>query len=82
MSELEFEMPENPLSTGQDGTSQHPPLETEVVTSWKVACWGDESRGLGHPKVWMQISPDKGFVDCAYCDKRFVIDPGQAGDGH
>ena len=82
MSDVEFVPPENPLSTGQDGESQHPPLETETVHSLKVACAGDETRGLGHPKVWLQISPLVGYVDCGYCDKRFVIDPDHIVDDH
>ncbi|MFV0410202.1 MAG: zinc-finger domain-containing protein [Paracoccus sp. (in: a-proteobacteria)] len=82
MSEVEFELPENPLSTGQDAPDQHPPLESELVTHWKIACSGDEARGMGHPKVWMQISPFTGYVDCAYCDKRFIIDRDNAHDDH
>ena len=66
---------EDSLSTNQDPASEPlPPPVTEVVTSWKVSCQGDEALGLGHPLVWMAISPDVGFVDCGYCDKRFVID--------
>ena len=45
--------------------------EIEVVTSWKVACDGS-GPGLGHPRVWLQIPRDKGWVECGYCDKRFV----------
>ena len=82
MTDTEFVLPENPLSTGQDHPLAHPPLETVTVTSWKVSCWGDESCGLGHPKVWMLISPFTGYVDCAYCDKRFVLDPAHAHDDH
>ena len=74
MSELEFVPPENPLSTNQTGPDALPPPETEIVTRWKVCCQGDESRGLGHPRVWLLISPETGYVDCGYCDKRFVID--------
>ena len=60
----------------------HTAPETEVVTSWKVSCCGDEARGLGHPRVWLAVSRDTGFVDCNYCDKRFVIDRDHAHDGH
>lgn len=45
--------------------------ETEVVESWKVACDGS-GPGLGHPRVWLQIPHDRGWVECGYCDKRFV----------
>jgi uncharacterized Zn-finger protein len=27
---------------------------------------------LGHPRVWLEID-EKGYVDCGYCDKRFVL---------
>ncbi len=45
--------------------------ETEVTTQWRVACDGGGS-ATGHPRVWLQIAPDIGFVECGYCDKRFV----------
>lgn len=79
----QFELPENPYSTGQDPAELlRPAPETEHVTKWKVSCMGDEARGLGHPLVWLAISPDTGFVDCGYCDKRFVIDRGAINDDH
>jgi len=28
---------------------------------------------LGHPRVWLTIPPEKGHVDCPYCDRRFVL---------
>lgn len=59
-----------------------PAPETQIVTSWKVCCDGDESRGLGHPRVWLAIPMDTGTVDCGYCDKRFVIDRDHAHDDH
>lgn len=82
MTENEFVLPESPLSTGQGDPLQRPPLETVTVNSWKVSCWGDEPEELGHPKVWMLISPFTGFVDCAYCDKRFVVDREHVHDVH
>ncbi len=45
--------------------------ETEVVNSWKVACDGSNP-DLGHPRVWLQIPRETGWVECGYCDKRFV----------
>ena len=32
---------------------------------------------LGHPRVWLQID-EKGYVDCGYCDKRFILEGGPA----
>lgn len=44
--------------------------ETEVVSKWKIAC--DGGGALGHPRVWLTIPADTGFVECGYCDKRYV----------
>jgi uncharacterized Zn-finger protein len=52
-------------------TTAHPPPETEVVSSHRVACDGGEG-ALGHPRVWLSIDPEKGWVECGYCDKRFI----------
>jgi uncharacterized Zn-finger protein len=45
--------------------------ETEVVATWKVACDGGQG-ALGHPRVWLSIPEETGFVECGYCDKRYV----------
>lgn len=50
-------------------TTQVP--ETEIVTEWKIACDGGVG-ALGHPRVWLTIPHETGFVECGYCDKRFV----------
>jgi uncharacterized Zn-finger protein len=44
--------------------------ETEEVTTTRVCCDGGV---LGHPRVWLQIDPKQGWVECGYCDKRFVL---------
>jgi len=49
---------------------QNPP-ETKVVDNLKVACDGGEG-ALGHPRVWLQISGEHGWVECPYCDCKFV----------
>lgn len=54
--------------------------ETETVHSTRVCCDGS-GPGLGHPRVWLQIPEDRGWVECGYCDKRFVLAEG-AGGGH
>lgn len=46
--------------------------ESEVVQTARVACDGGEG-ALGHPRVWLQIPEDNGWVECGYCDKRFVL---------
>lgn len=55
-----------------------PPPETFRVETARVACDGDNG-ALGHPRVYLQID-DKGYVDCGYCDRRFVL-AGSAADG-
>ena len=51
-----------------------PAPETKIVTTWKVACDGGEG-ALGHPRVWLEID-EHGYVDCGYCDRRFVLEGG------
>lgn len=58
-----------------------PVPETEVVRAWKIACDGGEG-ALGHPRVWLQIPHDTGFVECGYCDKKYVIDRAHASADH
>lgn len=61
-----------------------PAPEVVRVTSPRVACDGvtADSGGaaLGHPRVWLQID-EKGFIDCGYCDRRFVLAGGPADTG-
>ncbi|MEM8824204.1 MAG: zinc-finger domain-containing protein [Pseudomonadota bacterium] len=57
-------------------TDQDPP-EVEVVSTLRISCDGGGG-ALGHPRVWLSIDPKIGFVECGYCDKRFVLE----GDGH
>ena len=45
--------------------------ETKIVDSYRVACDGGEG-ALGHPRVWLQIPQDTGWVECGYCDARYV----------
>ncbi|MEM7189279.1 MAG: zinc-finger domain-containing protein [Pseudomonadota bacterium] len=48
--------------------------ETEIVHKTRIACDGGGG-ALGHPRVWLSIGPD-GWVECPYCDKRFVLADG------
>lgn len=57
------------------------PPETLVVDKWKVACDGGQG-ALGHPRVWLTIPRDKGYVECGYCDRRFEIDREHAHSDH
>jgi uncharacterized Zn-finger protein len=45
--------------------------ETIVVNHTRVACDGSGG-ALGHPKVYLEIG-DQNFVECGYCDRRFVL---------
>lgn len=57
----------------------HP--ETVTVKTRRVACDGASGipggAALGHPRVWLEID-ERGYVDCGYCDKRFVLKGGPA----
>ena len=44
--------------------------ETEIVTATRIAC--DGGGALGHPRVWLMIPPDVGWVECGYCDKKYI----------
>ncbi|WP_448501627.1 zinc-finger domain-containing protein [Sphingomonas sp.] len=58
------------------------PPETIRVAQPRVACdgGGEIEPALGHPRVWLQID-ERGFVDCGYCDRRFVLIDGPADRG-
>jgi len=49
-----------------------PPPETEMVTTTRIACDG-AGPALGHPRVWLAIDPKLGWVECGYCDKRYIL---------
>ena len=63
-----------------------PPPEVIKVETRRVSCDGASAiRGgagyrpaaLGHPRVFLEID-ERGFVDCGYCDRRFVLIGGPA----
>ena len=55
--------------------------ETVTVKNRRVACDGASDilggAALGHPRVWLEID-ERGYVDCGYCDRRFVLAGGAA----
>jgi uncharacterized Zn-finger protein len=64
--------------------------EVTRVDTRKVWCDGaGDIRGgenyrpaaLGHPRVYMEID-EKGYVDCGYCDRRFVLQGAEPGHGN
>jgi len=63
-----------------------PPPEVIRVDKRRVSCDGASAiRGgagyrpaaLGHPRVFLEID-EHGYVDCGYCDRRFVLIGGPA----
>ena len=52
------------------------PAEIIHVNSTVVGCDGGGGP-LGHPKVYLEMG-DEGFVECPYCDQRFVLKAGAA----
>jgi uncharacterized Zn-finger protein len=53
----------------------HPAPEVIEVDRTRVACDGGGG-ALGHPRVWLQIDPETGWVECGYCDRRYVLRTG------
>ena len=60
--------------------SSIPPPETIRTSNHRVYCdgSGQVSPALGLPRVYYQIDYTRGFVDCGYCDRRFVLEGGRA----
>ena len=57
-----------------ENTSNAPqPPEVETVSKMRIACDGGEG-ALGHPRVWLSIDEKTGWVECGYCDKRYVFE--------
>ena len=52
--------------------------EVIVVRSRRIACDG-VGGALGHPRVWLEMGAEP-FVECGYCDRRFVLASGSEGD--
>ena len=50
--------------------------EIIAVRSRRVACDG-VGGALGHPRVWLEMG-EADFVECPYCDRRFVLATGAA----
>jgi uncharacterized Zn-finger protein len=54
-----------------------PPPEIITVRSKRVACDG-VGGALGHPRVYLEMG-EADFVECTYCDRRFVLAAGTEG---
>ena len=56
------------------------PPQTTRVTQRRTVCDGAHDgipASLGHPRVFLEIDVS-GYVDCGYCDRRFVLIGGPA----
>ncbi|MGL4542341.1 MAG: zinc-finger domain-containing protein [Polymorphobacter sp.] len=54
-----------------------PPPEVVFTDAARVHCDGDVDGIAGHPRVFLQID-ERGYVDCGYCDRRFILAGGPA----
>ena len=56
------------------------PPEVIRIKTDHVACdgSGEITSDLGHPRIYMRIDAEVGFVECGYCDRRFVLEGGPA----
>ena len=45
--------------------------ETIIVASYRVACDGGDG-ALGHPRVYLTIPRETGYVVCPYCGRKYV----------
>jgi len=58
-----------------------PPPELVRTSHARIACDGASDipggAALGHPRVFLQID-EAGYVDCGYCDRRFILIGGPA----
>ena len=57
-----------------------PPPEVFKIKTVQVACdgSGEVEPALGHPRVFLRIEPEIGWVECGYCDRRFILEGGIA----
>lgn len=58
-----------PISSAPDVAFAPP--EVVEVQEHRVMCDG-VGGALGHPRVYMEMG-SSGFVECGYCDRRFVL---------
>ena len=54
------------------------PAEVVKVSVRRIACDG-VGGALGHPRVYLEMG-DEPYVECGYCDRKFVLVMGAAGD--
>jgi uncharacterized Zn-finger protein len=72
-------LPDNPATDQMTPGSPDalPAPEVILVASRKVKCDGGGG-ALGHPVVFYDMG-EENFVECLYCDRRFVLEEGAGG---
>jgi uncharacterized Zn-finger protein len=73
----EFQTQVEPAPARADLSPDVPAPEVIVVSSKRLACDGGGG-ALGHPRVWLEMG-EGSFVECPYCDRRFVLKAGDEG---
>ena len=58
----------------------HAAPSTHEVTTRRFSCDGGEG-ALGHPRVWLTIPQETGWIACPYCAARYTLAEG-AHDAH
>ena len=66
-----------PMPARPEIAAHLPAPEVITVRSGRVSCDG-VGGALGHPRVWLEMG-DSAFVECPYCDRRFVLAEGTEG---
>ncbi len=59
-------------------------FETIKVETTAVSCDGGAREfggALGHPRVFLQIKPEVGEIECPYCSRRYVLSKDAAHTG-
>jgi len=56
------------------------PPEIIKVKTERIACdgSGEVTPDLGHPRIYLRIDAEIGYVECGYCDRRFILEGGPA----
>ena len=68
-----------PMPARGDQTVDPNPPEVIPVHVRRIACDG-VGGALGHPRVWLEMGGES-FVECPYCDRRFVMAPAERMEG-
>lgn len=55
------------------------PPEIIEVTRRHICC---DASDHSHPRVWLHIPYERNWVECPYCDARYVLKEGAAEEAH